>query len=112
MKCSLFKGGIKTEKPTVVSTITGPFVSPYLSFLSPSPLPGTGTAHPCSRSPREGAFFMWLEAHEGPAWAPSPDTDSPAKPPAKPPRCKRPPGPTADFFVQLPQFLKFTSKLV
>lgn len=28
MKCSLFKGGIKTEKPTLVSTITGPFVSP------------------------------------------------------------------------------------
>lgn len=105
MKCSLvFRGGIRTEKSTLVFTIAGYFVSLCLSFPSPSPLPGTGMDHPCSRSSREGASFMWLETHEGPAWAPSPHTDTPPKPPAKPLCCKSPPGPTADFFARLPRF--------
>lgn len=89
MKRSLvFRGGIRTEKSTLASTMAGPFVSLCLSCPSPSPFLGTGTDHPCSVSPREGAFFMWLETHEGSAWAPSPHTDALPKPPAKPSAAK------------------------
>lgn len=78
----MFRGGIGTEKPTLASVC--------LSF--PIPTPGTGTEHPYSRSPREGASSMWLETPEGPSWAPH--TDPPPKAPAKPLLCKSPPGPT------------------
>lgn len=58
MKCSLvFRRGIRTESP-LWTLPSGSFVSPCLSFPSPSSLPGTGMSHPCSRSPQEGASFM------------------------------------------------------
>lgn len=56
MKCSLvFRGGIRTEKPTLASATAGPLVSQCLSFPSPMPTPGLGqttlAAGPHEREP-------------------------------------------------------------
>lgn len=87
MECSLvFRGGIRTEKPTLASLTAGPLVSRCLSFLSPIPTPGLGqttlAAGPHEREPPSrgwtlvkdlpGHLHITLAPHQSPLPSPSP----------------------------------------